>query len=934
MATNPTPPPGNTGGSSLGGNLQQAAGNLVGPALDLAQGATAFQAASNALKGAALDKLLGPTALFAGGLIGVLRTVKSIVEQSGILERGFKNIANIQQIEGKFETLLKSADKAHERLKALYSFTASAPFDFSDVAEANRILESLTRGALSSAEGMKVVGDVAAATGQSMTEVAERVGKLYAALRSGRGLDKIMFQLQASGAVSDELAGKLETLQQAGAGFNEMWGAVAVSLARADGGMKNEMASLDGLAKRLKTAGQMMETAFASSFVEAQAKAIETSIKATQNITPVLAKIGSDLAPVLQFFSSAKNSIEETTIATKGFATMLGVAWEAGKALFVGLAGTALASFAARLLTSGSAIVEWGVQLKAAASVAKAAPASLAGFANATSLASDASAAFGRAEYLTAAGLKLKSYWAFVATTATNIHAASMMRAATATNGVSIATYLWATATQVAAGGVKLLGLALATAGKAMAGFIIANPVLAIGTAALAAGYAMKQWANSIAEADNAYVKMIGTMSKVRAEMRAQIIAVRNLDQWKKALADNDVAIKANGDEQKKLGERPGDKFAMGADYKVRKVANPEQETYDALYEEHNLTTRKLVEERAKLMTRDMNTVGLGGDEQAKLGEQTAGNMRIADARRQAGAAGADDGGRLAFLNSEIERLTKEADLGEQIDKKRVSPLRNPGRSELNDVQDQIDAVENGTQKVDPTDPTKLYRRRAELGNFADTWQDKRGTVAGMQAEKKAQTDALYLKKLELDLDRSIAQVRVRGGQTAGLEARKELIILREQLRIARAKGENGRVEAEEVARRINEVEGRNAGARGDIAVNRAKDNAQINGDPRAAQAMQDNADLAKLRADYDAKGLTSQQADSDFAAGIKSQAAQAQPRIVADSMQSIGGGGGSYGSDPLLAAQQRLLAIGETQNAYLKIISDAATNKTDGTLR
>jgi hypothetical protein len=699
--------------------------------------------------------------------------------------------------------------------------------------------------------------------------------------------------------------------------------------------MKNEMASLDGLAKRLKTAGQMMETAFAGSFVEAQAKAIETSIKATQNLTPVLAKIGADLAPVLQLFSSAKNSIAETTIATKGFATMLGVAWEAGKALFVGLAGTTMASFAARALTGGSALVEWGVQLKAAAAVAKAAPASLAGFANATSLAADASAAFGRAEYATAAGLKLKSYWSFIATTATNIHATSMIRATAATNQVSLATYLWATATQVATGGVKLLSLALATAGKAMAAFVIANPVLAIGTAALAAGYAMKQWANSIAEADNAYVKMIGTMGKVRAEMRAQIIAVRNLDQFKKALADNDVAIKSNGDAQKALGARPdpGKQFNYLTGQMVAKPDGKAQEDFDALYEEHNLTTRRLVEERARLLTRDMNTVGLGSDEQAKLGEQTAGNLRVADARRQAGAANADDGGRLAFLNSEIERLTKEADLGEQIDKKRVSPLRNPGRSELNDIQDQIDAVENGTQKADPTDPTKLYRRRAELGNFADTHQDKRVQIAGMQAEKKAQTDALYLKKLELELDRSIAQVRIRGGQTAGLEARKELIILGEQLRLARAKGENGRVEAEGIARRINEVEGRNAVARGDVAVNRAKDNAQINGDPRAAQAMQDNADLAKMRAEYDAKGLTSKQADSDFAAGIKAQAAQAQPRIVADSMQSIGGGGGSYGSDPLLAAQQRIAASNAVQEEYLRIIAEAAGRPPGGTL-
>lgn len=55
-------------------------------------------------------------------------------------------------------------------MKELYKFTASSPFDLSDVAEANRILEALTKGALSGARGMKLIGDSAAATGVPMAE--------------------------------------------------------------------------------------------------------------------------------------------------------------------------------------------------------------------------------------------------------------------------------------------------------------------------------------------------------------------------------------------------------------------------------------------------------------------------------------------------------------------------------------------------------------------------------------------------------------------------------------------------------------------------------------------------------------------------------------------------------------------------------------------
>src|SRR4051812_42166025 len=124
----------NTSASQVSAAMKSAAANLSGPAVQLASGAGLLTTAATTIKGAALDKLLGPTALFAGGLIGVLRTLKSIVDQSGILERGLKRIAGVQQVQGKFETLLKSAEKATQRIKELYKFTASSPFDFSDVA--------------------------------------------------------------------------------------------------------------------------------------------------------------------------------------------------------------------------------------------------------------------------------------------------------------------------------------------------------------------------------------------------------------------------------------------------------------------------------------------------------------------------------------------------------------------------------------------------------------------------------------------------------------------------------------------------------------------------------------------------------------------------------------------------------------------------------
>jgi hypothetical protein len=67
----------------------------------------------------------------------------------------------------------------------------------------------------------------------------------------------------------------------------------------------------------------------------------------------------------------------------------------------------------------------------------------------------------------------------------------------------------------------------------------------------------------------------------------------------------------------------------------------------------------------------------------------------------------------------------------------------------------------------------------------------------------------------------------------------------------------------------------------------RARTAALARGDRKAAQAMED--------------------ADADFRAGLAGQAANKMPGTVADSLASIGGGGGVFqGHDPSLAAMDR----------------------------
>ena len=914
----------NTGSGNLVGAAQSAATNLAGPALDLASGASAMQAASNALRGAALDKLLGPTALLAGGLVGVLRTMKAIVDQSGILERGIRRIASMQQIQGKFETLLKSAEAATARMKELYRFDASSHIALSDIAEVNRILQALTRGAMAGAEGMKMVGDAAAATGQSFSETATQFGKLNAALRSGRSLDRVLFQLQMSGAVTDRLARQLETAEQAGADFGAMWSIVTKEMAMNEGGMKNEMKTLGGLTKQLATASAMMETAFAEPFVEAQARAMENTVNATKNLTPLLAKIATESAPILQVFTNVKNSLVDATLATKGFASGLGMAWNVAKTLAVGVAAAAGAN-AIGSLGRGAAHVRGTRNMFRAG---KAGVAHQAGVASAAALGAESSAAFAEGALGTGVALKAQSLWVRASTSALTLHSAALVVAGHSTAKFSILSYAASVATGVLGGALTLLRTIIAKVGGSVL-ISLANPLVLFTTAVAGATLALKAHFDSVAKANQEYIDLVQNSAKVTKALREQVAAVKDLDQYRAAgvkLGDEEKAVV---ERMKARGARPAAMVrTIGYDGMTGQVESVSDDSagqgYDEARRVDNETLSRIRAQRKKLAAINLSTLGPSQDQKASYTFTAAAARQLRDSMEQSGIDQADDPERARLLRLRAARLSREAMIGGTIEEGRLFKEKfanNP--TELMRVSGQIANAEATRGGASPS----LYRQQADLVNLGETHREKSAAALADRDQADALERQIAVSRVILDFDEQIAAVRKAGGQAGVIEAAKELAILEKQLAIARAKGKAGAEEARRIEADIALTEAARAGGRAGKAVGRAVDNAYINGKPKAAQAIIDADARNRMREEYARIGLGQGAADSDFNARILAEAAQKEPRIVADSLQSIGGGGGSGGSDPMLAAQQRLLAINEAQRALLTIIANAAAN-------
>ncbi|MFS8300892.1 transglycosylase SLT domain-containing protein [Bacillus altitudinis] len=134
-----------------------------------------------------------------------------------------KMVADRQNMTTAFETLLGSRGKADARLDELTAFAGQTPFTRDEIFESSRVLQVFTGNALSTTEGMKLVGDVAAGVQRPFSEVALWMGRLYDGIKSGRPIGDATAALQEMGAISGDAKGKLEKLAKSGKDINKTW---------------------------------------------------------------------------------------------------------------------------------------------------------------------------------------------------------------------------------------------------------------------------------------------------------------------------------------------------------------------------------------------------------------------------------------------------------------------------------------------------------------------------------------------------------------------------------------------------------------------------------------------------------------------------------------------------------------------------------------
>jgi len=180
-------------------------------------------------------------------LQGYQAALEGIQQVWSVLSAPLEVSGEFEQYNVQFEVMLGNAEAARQRMEELHEFSKTTPFELQEVASASVQLQTLTRGALATGDGLRLVGDVAAGTRQRIDELATWFGRLYDGIQSGRAVGEAMMRLQELGAISGDARGQIEEMIKTNQDAEETWQVVTEAMSKFDGMMQKQSQTWGGL---------------------------------------------------------------------------------------------------------------------------------------------------------------------------------------------------------------------------------------------------------------------------------------------------------------------------------------------------------------------------------------------------------------------------------------------------------------------------------------------------------------------------------------------------------------------------------------------------------------------------------------------------------------------------------------------------------------
>ena len=201
--------------------------------------------------GSAVSSALGKLKSFASGVGKNLANIQAGLQMLGNVAQTalgkLRKAFTFETMTIQFKTLIGSMDEARDHMAMLQKMGDTPPFSLEEFAAASRSMMVMTDGALGFEKSLQLVGDAAAATGQPIQNLAHEVGRAYATIRDGQPIARAVMGLRNMGAITPEVAARLDDLQKSGASNAEVWAEVEKALGKFKGSMEETEQTGDGL---------------------------------------------------------------------------------------------------------------------------------------------------------------------------------------------------------------------------------------------------------------------------------------------------------------------------------------------------------------------------------------------------------------------------------------------------------------------------------------------------------------------------------------------------------------------------------------------------------------------------------------------------------------------------------------------------------------
>lgn len=323
----------------------------------LATGASKAQVAWAGFSQFFITKILGPVGLFTSTAIGAAIAINKMGR--AFAQMGMEASKSFETLTTRFKPLLLGLESAKKRMEDLAKFAASTPFQLPGIAEANRTLQSLTKGALATEEGMTLVGDAASVAGVSIEEMSTTIGRLYDGLQSGRPVGEVASRLQELGVISGTTRNQLESMQAAGRAGSDVWKVAAQDIARAQGAMKDLSATLGGLQSNLDDSKEAFQRAFSDNYLEGEKAMVKATADAYERLAPIVGEVGKQISITANAWDRLKAFLIDSITSVPGLGKAVVFLTNTVITLTTGIIGASAAmggAFLANLLRTGSAV--------------------------------------------------------------------------------------------------------------------------------------------------------------------------------------------------------------------------------------------------------------------------------------------------------------------------------------------------------------------------------------------------------------------------------------------------------------------------------------------------------------------------------------------------------------------------------------------------